>query len=321
LAPSAERAAGETRSAVNILSAGQGSERYTLRFPIDFAHNAKLDDSLSNIDREIVLFGRSVSISAAPFGALVVARDFATEAHAVDFADRLRLATQVLSVQRQIPIFTEMEPVPIIDVVNATVGEGIEERRIDGTAFQTTYTIVPEHQTILSEGELRGNLVRLVAIDYFLDACTLVNGCDIPANSPVSAAIHTAGMFWSLSCTHASEIVTIVNVVAALEVLSTMVTSRLNREQAVRSLLRHFEGRLSPPDNPYRFALGRDVASFCKALFRRRNELIHRGKSPGTDAEVTHAASTLCRKVLLLAIADHYCSRSPSDILLVSTSL
>src|SRR5450755_3721085 len=72
------------------------------------------------------------------------------------------------------------------------------------------------------------------------------------------------------------------------------------------------EPRLSPPDNPYRFAPGQDVASFCKVLFRRRNELIHRGKSPGTDAEVTHAASTLCRKVLLLAIADHYCSRSPS---------
>jgi hypothetical protein len=312
---------GETVSPMHILSAGRGSERYTLRFPIDFAHNAKLDDSPSRVDREIILFGRSVSISAAPFGALVIARDFALEAHAVDFADRLRLAAQVLSVQRQIPIFTEVEPIPIFEAVNATVGDGIEERRIDGTAFETSYTIVPEHQTILSEGELRGNLVRLVAIDYFLDACKLLNGCDIPASSDVSAAIHTAGMFWSLSCTHASEIVTIVNVVAALEVLSTTVTSRLNRELAVRSLLRHFEDQLSPPDNPYRFALGQDVASFCKVLFRRRNELIHRGKSPGTDAAVTHAASILCRKVLLLAIADHYCSRSPSDILLVSTSL
>ena len=148
---------------MNILSADRGSERYTLRFPIDFAHNARLDDSSSNVDSEIVLFGRSVSISAAPFGALIIARDFASEAHAVDFADRLRLAAQVLSVQRQIPIFTEVEPIPIFDIVNATVSDGIEERRIDGTAFQTSYTIVPEHQTILSEGELRGNLVRLVA--------------------------------------------------------------------------------------------------------------------------------------------------------------
>jgi hypothetical protein len=147
---------------VNILSTGRGAERYTLRFPIDFAHNAKLDDSLGNMDREIILFGRSVSIGVAPFGALLIARDFATEAHAVDFANRLRLAAQVFSVQRQIPIFTEVEPTPIFDVVNATVGDGIEERRIDGTAFQTMYTIVPEHQTILSEGELRGNLVRLV---------------------------------------------------------------------------------------------------------------------------------------------------------------
>ena len=298
---------------MQFLSAGAGHQRYTLRFPIDLAHNAKINMPEKDSSADIALLGRAVSLHCAPFGVLAVARDFRTQEEALTFANRLRIAAQVMSIQRQIAVFTQHEPVPILESPGFIAGIGDDQRTIHGSAFQTMYTIIPEHELISSEGEIRGNMVRVLEIQSLIEAADALADLRESGDSRHANTIDTACNFWSLSCAQHSEIISIVNVVAALEVLSTTVQTKRKREFGVRELLLHYLPRLTGLSNCDSLSDKLDPVQFCRQLYRRRSELIHNGRSPSTSTSLGQSARGLCRRLLFFAIADHYLSHSPSS--------
>jgi len=289
---------------VSLISEGAGPERYSLRFAVDIPHGAYF--SLDS-DHEFIcmdFLGRRVQLQSAPFGVMIFANNFPNESDARNYGDRIRLACQLLSLRQAIPVFTTAEPSPIFEVAGLLESLDKDARKIDGMAMQMSYTIIPEHQVIMNYGELRGNLVRLVLPEYFSQAFSEVGAKEPVGTVSFNDSIDVACNFWSVSCANRSDVVGTVNIVAALEVLAAGAGIKANREAAVRQLL----------DNEWpvlkeQFAdlpKGHSVASFCKELFRRRNELVHKGRSPMTALEVSLVATDICRALILLHMDRHY---------------
>jgi len=289
---------------VSIISEGRGPERYSLRFAVDFTHDAKFSVDSESGYALLDFFGRQVQLQPAPFGVMAFVSDFLTESDAKNFGDRLRLACQLMSVKKAIPIFTDRDPSPIFRMHGFLESLAPGAREVDGQALQMSYTIIPEHKVILSYGELRGNLTRLVPPDYFLDAFREVELGRPKDQFFFDDAIDAACSFWSIACLRHGDIVRTVNIVAALEVLAAGAGVKGRREGAVREMLEsrwpkllHQVGTLPS---------GHSVSSFCKELFRRRNELVHTGHSNCTSSEISAAAVEICKALILEFSRDRY---------------
>lgn len=291
----------------NLISDGCGPERYSLRFAVDIPHAAKF--SPGSDDNFVVLsyFDREVQLQPVPFGLMIFASDFASESEAKSFGDRLRVACQLLSISKSVPVFTDREPFPVFETENLLESLAPDARLVDGQALQMSYTIIPEHKVVMNYGELRGNMTRIVSVKYFSEAFKQVEARGVKTDFRFIEAIDIACNFWSIACVQQSEIVSTVNIVAALEVLAAGVGIKGVREAAVRGL---FEAEcLMIQSNYPELPKGHSTVSFCKELFRRRNELIHTGRSPNTSYEVSLVARDICKALILSAIEKNYFAR------------
>jgi hypothetical protein len=143
-----------------------------------------------------------------------------------------------------------------------------------------------------------------VSADYFYEAFKEVEQRGLREGLEFSDALDTACSFWSIACSRQSEIIRTVNIVAALEVLAAGAGIKATRERAVRELLEMewsiLQCRIG--DLPKELSL----RSFCKELFRRRNEFVHTGQSKNTSHEVSHTAEEICKALILEGVARNY---------------
>lgn len=285
------------------ITAGTGNG-FTIRYPIDLANGSFYGLALNEAS-SFPHLGRPAEIYRTHYGALIVARNFASEGDARVFGAKLNVAARFLSLERWLPIFTEQEPTPI-EVPNVKHTVSIDDdREIYGVAPETFYTIIPEDRIVMSLSEIRGNGSSRVPVQQLFEASSRVNVTKI-VDPRRYERVDTACNFWSLACLRAGEIVELTNIVAGMEVLSQTIpwpTKMKPRQPAVE----YFIANSWPQLNHISFGLLKteaDIPIFCKQLYRRRNEMIHNGSSPGTNVDVTRTARELLKRMLLLALAN-----------------
>ncbi|WP_145985492.1 hypothetical protein [Marilutibacter maris] len=299
----------QENSALKRISAGDGLERYSLRFAIDLPHGASFTVRPPEQYLVFEFLGRAIKLKPTLHGAMAFASDFPTAAEAKYFGDRLRLACQLLSIKYSIPMFVEREPSPIIQTPNLLESLAPEARFVDGMALQASYTIIPEHQLVLNLGEFRGNMSVVLQRQHINDALN-----EVECRNPKSAvefndSIDTAWGFWSVACAGHGEIVRIVNIVAALEVLASAAKINRKREDAVRMFMELRQKKLQQAGF---FQQGDSPREFCKKLFRRRGDLVHTGKSNVASHGISETAREMCRTLLIDAIdASYFCNQEP----------
>ncbi len=286
---------------MQLLSTATGNG-FTIRYPIDLANGAFYDLALNEAS-SFPYLGRPAEIHRTHYGALIIARNFASEVDAKAFGARLNIAARFLSLERWLPIFTEQEPTPIeVPKVKHTVAID-DDREVYGFAPETFYTIIPEDRIVMSLGEIRGNGSSRVPVQQLFDASSRVNASRIVDPSRYER-VDTACNFWSLACLRAGEIVELTNIVAGMEVLSQTLPwppGIKARHLAVEYFLEKNWSHVNHISSGL-LKTEADIPRFCKQLYRRRNEMIHNGSSPKTNVDVTHTARELLQRLLLVAL-------------------